>query len=66
MSRRRSVYKLPKLKLKQRTIVAVASLISFILAALSAITLATHSQSLQFWRQFLFDLFGWTSLPRKS
>ncbi len=61
MSRRRSVYKLPKLKLKQKTIVAVASLISFVLAAISAVALATHSQALQFWRQFLFELFGWTS-----
>lgn len=62
MSRRRSIYKLPKLKLRQRTIVAVASLISFMFAVLSAVALATHGQTLEFWRQFLFELFGWTCL----
>src|SRR3989344_3730357 len=61
MSRRRSVYKLPKLKLKQRTVITVASLISFIMAALSAVALATRSGSLDFWRKLLFDFFGWTS-----
>lgn len=60
MSRRKSIYKLPKLKLKQRTIVAVASLISFMFAILSIVALATHTQALEFWRQFLFELFGWT------
>jgi len=60
MSRRRSIYKLPKLKLKQRTIVAVASIVSFMFAILSVVALATHTQALEFWRQFLFELFGWT------
>lgn len=59
MSRRKSIYHLPKLKLKQRTIIAVATLISFLLAALSIVALATHSPILNFWRNFLFSLFGW-------
>ncbi|MBI4038304.1 DNA translocase FtsK, partial [Candidatus Daviesbacteria bacterium] len=61
MSRRRSVYKLPRLKLKQKTVTAIASLISFLLAVLSAVALLTDSASLQFWRQVLFELFGWTA-----
>lgn len=60
MPRRKSIYSMPKLKLKQKTIVGVASLISFILAGLSAVTLATDSASLGFWKEFLFEIFGWT------
>lgn len=61
MARRRSIYKLPKLKLKQKTIVAVATLVSFILAALSGVSLATKASSLEFWRQVLHEIFGWAS-----
>ncbi|MDO8618461.1 MAG: DNA translocase FtsK [Candidatus Daviesbacteria bacterium] len=61
MSRRRSAYKLPKLKLKTKTIVAVASLISLVMAALSTITLLTDIPSLNFWYSFLFTIFGWTA-----
>lgn len=61
MARRRSIYKLPKLKLKQKTIVAVATLVSFILAALSGVSLATKASSLEFWRQVLHEIFGWVS-----
>jgi len=61
MSRRRSVYSAPKLKLKKKTIIAVGSLISFILAGLSAVTVATNAASLQFWKDFLYEVFGWTS-----
>lgn len=60
MPRRKSIYSMPKLKLKQKTIVGVASLISFILAGLSAVTLATDVTSLSFWKEFLFGIFGWT------
>lgn len=60
MSRRRSVYKLPKLKLKQKTIAAVASLVSFVLAALSIVALVTDAASLNFWRSFLFEILGWS------
>src|SRR3989344_3563044 len=60
MPRRRSIYSMPKLKLKQKTIVGVASLVSFVLAGLSAVTIATDTSSLTFWKEFLFKIFGWT------
>ncbi len=60
MSRRRSVYKLPKLKLRHKTITAVASLIAFILAVVSAVSLLTHSHALVFWSVFLDSILGWT------
>jgi hypothetical protein len=59
--RRRSLYSAPKLKLKQKTIVAIATLISFGLAALSLVTVATGAPSLQFWNEVLFSVFGWLS-----
>ncbi len=62
MSRRRSIYKLPKLKLRQKTITAVGTLIAFSLAILSIITLATHSDTLSFWRDFLDGQLGWMKL----
>jgi DNA segregation ATPase FtsK/SpoIIIE, S-DNA-T family len=61
MARRRSVYRVPKLKLKSKTIVAVASLISFALAGLSIISFVSDVSSLQFWRELLFGAMGWTS-----
>ena len=60
MPRRKSIYSMPKLKLKQKTIVGVASLVSFILAGLSAVTLVTEASYLSFWKEFLFGIFGWT------
>lgn len=60
--RRRSVYAMPKLKLRQKTIMAVAALVSFVMAALSAVAIVTSAPSLEFWRQFLYELFGWTYL----
>jgi DNA segregation ATPase FtsK/SpoIIIE, S-DNA-T family len=62
MSRRRSVYSTPKLKLKKKTVIAVGSLISFILAALSVVALATDVSTLAFWKSFLFEIFGWTAI----
>ncbi len=62
MPRRKSVYKLPKLKLKQATIVAVGSLVAVILAVLSAISLVTDTTNLVFWREFLEGSFGWVAL----
>ncbi len=59
MARRRSVYKLPKLKLRQKTITAVAALVAFSLCVLSVVTLATESQTLLFWREFLTRMLGW-------
>ena len=61
MSRRRSIYRIPRLRLHQKTIVAVASLVSLILAGLSAVTFATKVPTLSFWHEFLFGMFGWTS-----
>lgn len=61
MPRRGNIYKLPKLKLKQKTIIAVASLVSVLLALLSTVSLATDSPVLNFWRQFLFHILGWTA-----
>lgn len=58
MARRRSVYKLPKFKLKQKTITAIGTLVAFGLAVLSAIALFSHSESLAFWRNFLGDYLG--------
>lgn len=58
MSRRRSIYKLPKFKLKPRTITAVGTLIAFGLAILSIIAIFTHSQVLSFWRDFLTENLG--------
>ncbi|MBI2018329.1 DNA translocase FtsK [Candidatus Daviesbacteria bacterium] len=62
MARRRSIYKLPKLRLKQKAITAVGALVAFALSILSAVALTTHSQTLEFWRSFLTDLFGWTKI----
>ncbi len=62
MSRRRSIYKLPKLKLKQKTITAIGSLIAFTLAIVSIVAIATHSNSLSFWRDFLVSILGWVSI----
>ena len=60
MSRRRSIYRLPRLKLRHRTITAIGSLIAFMLAALSAVSLVTQSAALSFWSEFLKGLLGWT------
>ncbi len=61
MPRRRSIYGMPKLRLKHRTIVAVGSLVSFMLAGLSLVSFATNTPYLDFWKNFLFEMFGWTS-----
>lgn len=62
MSRRRSVYKLPKFKLKPKTITAIATLIAFVFAIISAISLLTESQTLAFWKKFLKETLGWMSI----
>lgn len=58
MSRRRSIYKLPKFRLKQKTITAVGTLVAFSLAVLSGVALFSNSETLNFWRQFLADSLG--------
>lgn len=62
MARRRNIYKLPKLRLRQRAITALGGLVAFALSILSAVALMTHSQALDFWRNFLTELFGWTKV----
>lgn len=62
MARRRSPYRLPKLRLKHKTITAVSSLVAFILCVLSIVALSTHSQVLSFWRDFLSDFLGWMKI----
>lgn len=59
--RRRSIYSPPRLKLKPKTVIAVASMISFIAAGLSLASLITHTVVLNFWRETLESIFGWTS-----
>src|SRR5581483_8031906 len=61
MSRRRGAYSMPKLKLKQKTVVSIATVTSFVFAFLSLVALTTHSAYLNFWREFLFQNIGWTS-----
>src|SRR4051812_38917416 len=59
MSRRRkSVYSLPKLKLKPKTVVTIGTIISFILAVISIAALLTHSPLLSFWRDYLINSLG--------
>ena len=60
MSRRRSLYSLPRLKLRHKTMVAVGSVVALILAALSTVTLVTTTPTLNFWRSFLSANLGWT------
>lgn len=62
MPRRKSIYSLPKLKLKQKTIITVGTFISFILAAISAAALLTQTPYLHFWRQYLIDNIGFSAV----
>ena len=62
MSRRRSIYSLPKFKLRQRTVVTVGSLVAIIMAALSAVSLLSGTSKLAFWRDFLLENLGWTAI----
>ncbi|MCL5784109.1 MAG: DNA translocase FtsK [Patescibacteria group bacterium] len=58
MARRKSIYKLPKFKLKQKTITAIGTLVAFILAVLSGAAIFTHSETISFWRDFLGEYLG--------
>ncbi len=58
MPRRRSIYSLPRLKLRSKTIVTVATIISFIFAGLSLVSLFSDSSALSFWRNFLYQYLG--------
>ncbi|MBI2011362.1 DUF87 domain-containing protein [Candidatus Daviesbacteria bacterium] len=59
MPRRRSIYSIPRLKLRQRTVITIASIVSFILGGLSLVSMFTETQTLSFWRNFLLTNFGW-------
>ncbi|MDD2822683.1 MAG: DNA translocase FtsK [Candidatus Daviesbacteria bacterium] len=61
MSRRRSMYSLPKLKLKPKTIITIGTVIAFIFAIISGVSLFTETAKLLFWREFLYGNLGWTS-----
>ncbi len=61
MSRRRSIYRLPRLRLKQKTITAIAALTAIIFAGLSAVSLFSNSLILNFWKEFLFKYTGVTA-----
>lgn len=62
MSRRKSIYKLPKFKLKPKTITAIGTLVAFGLAILSGVAIFTNSQALSFWRNFLIEYLGIVSI----
>jgi DNA segregation ATPase FtsK/SpoIIIE, S-DNA-T family len=60
MPRRKSVYSMPKLKLKQKTIISVASIVSFILALLSVASFVSKSPYVSFWKDFLMETIGYS------
>lgn len=60
MPRHKSIYRLPKLKLKPKTIVSIATIVSFVLATISLASLFTHSSILKFWKDLLYENLGWT------
>ncbi len=62
MPRKKSIYSLPKLKLKQKTIITVATFVSFILAGVSVVALLTKTPYLTFWRQYLIENLGFTAV----
>lgn len=62
MPRRRSIYSLPKLKLRHKTVVTVGSIVALILAGLSVVSLLSNSTKLAFWREFLQNSLGWTAV----
>src|SRR3989338_8328171 len=61
MARRKSIYSLPKLKLKHKTITTVATIVSFILSGISAVALLTNSRYLTFWKDYLLDNLGFSA-----
>lgn len=62
MPRRKSIYSLPKLKLKQKTVFTIAALIAFAFMALSIGAMISSSDRIAFWRDFLFGNLGWVFL----
>lgn len=56
------MYSMPKLKLRQKTIITIGSIIALVLSALSGVSLVTSSSKLIFWRSFLESNLGWTAV----
>ncbi len=61
MARRKSIYSLPKLKLKPKTVTTVATIVSFILSGISAVALLTTSRYLTFWKEYLLGNLGFSA-----
>ncbi len=59
MPRRRSIYSLPRLKLKHKTVVTVGAVISLGFSGLTLVSLFSSSLVLSFWREFLYEYIGW-------
>lgn len=62
MPKRKSVYSMPKFKVKQKTVITVGTIVSFILAGLSLVSVVYPSTYLNFWRTFLFENLGWLAV----
>ncbi len=62
MPRRRSIYSLPKFRLKQKTVTTVAFLVALVAAGLSGLALFSNSEILSFWRDLLTENLGWTKI----
>lgn len=62
MPRRKSIYSMPKFKIRQKTVIAVGSLVAVLLGILSGASLITQSERLGFWREFLASNLGWTAI----
>ena len=58
MARRKSIYSLPKLKLKPKTVMAISTFGSFILALVTLASFAAPTSFLSFWRDYLFTNLG--------
>jgi DNA segregation ATPase FtsK/SpoIIIE, S-DNA-T family len=63
MARKKSIYGLPKLKLKPKTVITVGTFVSFILAIVSiAALIVPDSELLSFWREYMFSTVGVMSI----
>jgi S-DNA-T family DNA segregation ATPase FtsK/SpoIIIE len=62
MARRKSIYSLPKLKLKPKTALAISTFGSFFLALVTLASFAAPTSFLSFWRNYLFTNLGTTAV----
>jgi S-DNA-T family DNA segregation ATPase FtsK/SpoIIIE len=56
------MYSLPKLKLRPKTVITVGTIISFVLAGLSLVSLFSDSEVLGVWKNFLMGNLGWSAI----